>query len=63
MLKHSESRKRKIDSEPHVTPKKRKIEPEAHVTRKKIYEDTDIYMSDDEMDVDEAPPPTPQPPP
>ena len=48
----------------HVTPKKRKIEPEPHVTQKKIYEDTDIYMSDDEMDVDEAPPPTPpQPPP
>ena len=60
---HSESRKRKLEPEPHVTRKKRKIEPEPHVTRKKIYEDTDIYMSDDEMDVDEAPPPTPQPPP
>ena len=44
LVKHSESRKRKLDSEPHVTPKKRKIEPEPHVTRKKIYEDDEVFL-------------------
>ena len=56
----------------HTLPSKRKIEPEPHVTRKRChYEDTDIFISDDEMDDDEdqienvqsdlnhAPPPPP----
>ena len=49
----------------HVTPQKRKLESQPEAQVKKIYKEDDIFYSDDnEMDFDEAPPPTPpQPPP
>ena len=44
----------------HSESRKRKLEPEPHVTRKRChYEDTDIFNSDDDMDVDEDTPHSP----
>ena len=50
LVKHSESRKRKLEPEPEKS-KQRKIEPEPEKSkRKRYYGDDEVFYSDDDMD-------------